>query len=86
MVDVHLNWLNWFHFLFLEESLLVIVIDCMIFLSPFLDVTRTSMSTVFFPRTARLWNSLPIEYFPLTYDPSGFKSRINGCLLKVGFF
>ena len=44
------------------------------------------MSTVFFPRTARLWNSLPIEYFPLTYDPSGFKSRINGCLLKVGFF
>ena len=21
-----------------------------------------------FPRTARLWNSLPIEYFPLTYD------------------
>ena len=44
------------------------------------------MSTVFFPRTARLWNSLPIEYFPLTYGPSGFKSRINGCLLKVGFF
>ena len=31
----------------------------------------------FFPRTARLWNSLPIEYFPLTYDLSGFKSRIN---------
>ena len=20
-----------------------------------------------FPRTARLWNSLPIEFFPLTY-------------------
>ena len=31
----------------------------------------------FFPRTARLWNSLPIECFPLTYDLSGFKSRIN---------
>ena len=28
----------------------------------------------FFPRTARLWNSLPIECFPLTYDLSGFKS------------
>ena len=28
----------------------------------------------FFPRTARLWNSLPIERFPLTYDLSGFKS------------
>ena len=30
-----------------------------------------------FPRTARLWNSLPLEWFPLTYDLSGFKSRIN---------
>ena len=27
----------------------------------------------FFPRTARLWNSLPIECFPWTYDLSGFK-------------
>ena len=26
----------------------------------------------FFPFTARLWNSLPIECFPLTYDLSGF--------------
>ena len=31
----------------------------------------------FFLCTARLWNSLPIECFPLTYDLSGFKSRIN---------
>ena len=31
----------------------------------------------FFPCTARLWNSLPIKCFPLTYDLSGFKSRIN---------
>ena len=38
----------------------------------------------FFPRTARLWNSLPIECFPLTYDLSGFKSRINRHLLTVG--
>ena len=30
-----------------------------------------------FPRTAKLWNSVPIAYFPLTYDLSGFKSRIN---------
>ena len=27
----------------------------------------------FFPRTARLWNSLPIECFPSNYDLSGFK-------------
>ena len=40
----------------------------------------------FFPRTARLWNSLLIECFPLTYDLSGFKSRINRYLLTVGSF
>ena len=33
---------------FLEVGLLVIMIDCMIFLSPFLDVTRMSLSTVSF--------------------------------------
>ena len=49
LVDVLQNWLNWFHFLFLEVGQLVIVIDCMIFSSPFLDVTRASMSTVSFP-------------------------------------
>ena len=40
----------------------------------------------FFPRTARLWNSLPIECFPWTYDLSGFKSRVNRYLLTVGSF
>ena len=40
----------------------------------------------FFPRTDKLWNSLPIECFPLTYDLSGFKSRINRHLLTVGSF
>ena len=64
MVDVNLDWFNWFHFLILEGVLLFILIDCMIFLSP-----------------ARPWNFLPIECFPLTYDLSGFKSRINGHLL-----
>ena len=39
-----------------------------------------------FPRTARLWNSLPIECFPLTYDLNGFKSRINRHLLTVDSF
>ena len=45
---VHLNWLNWFHFLILVEGLLIILIDCIIFLTPFLDVTRISMSRVSF--------------------------------------
>ena len=40
----------------------------------------------FFPRTARLWNFLLIECFPLTYDLSGFKSSINRYLLTVGSF
>ena len=40
----------------------------------------------FFPHTARLWNSLPIEYSPLTYNLNGFKSRINRQLLTVGSF
>ena len=31
----------------------------------------------FFPCTARLWNSMPIECSPLTYDLNGLKSRIN---------
>ena len=40
----------------------------------------------FFSRTAKLWNSLPIECFPLTYDLSGFKSRIKRHLLIVDSF
>ena len=44
----HLNWLNWFHFYILEEGLLVILIGCITFRSPFLDVTRKSMSIIFF--------------------------------------
>ena len=63
LVDVHLNSLSWFHFLSLEGGLLVILIDCMIFLSPFLDVTRMSMSTVSFLAQLDsgilcLWNAL----------------------------
>ena len=48
LVDVHLNWLNWFHFLILEGDLLVILMDCMASLSPSLDVVRMSMSAVSF--------------------------------------
>ena len=53
-----------------------ILVDCLTFLSLFLDVTRIFYANNF-PHTARLWNVLPIEYFPLTYDLNGFKSRIN---------
>ena len=39
---------DWFHIVVLEGGLLVILVDCMIFLSPFLDVVKMSMSTVSF--------------------------------------
>ena len=74
LVDVYLNWLNWSHFLIIMGGLLVIQMDCMIFVWPFLS------------RTARLRNFLPIKCFPLTYDLSGFMSRINRHALTVGFF
>ena len=40
----------------------------------------------FFPRTAKLRNSLALECFPLTYDLSGCESRIKRHLLTVGSF
>ena len=42
----HLDWLNWFHFLIFVADPFVILISCMIFLSPFLYAKRMSMSTV----------------------------------------
>ena len=48
--------------------------------------TRMSYVNSFFPRTARLWNSLPIECFPLTYNLNGFKSRIKRHLVTAGSF
>ena len=65
LVDVHRNQLSWFHFLIFEGGLLVVLIDCMIFLSPFLDVKRMSIVNSFFPRTARPWNSV---YRMLSFD------------------
>ena len=70
LIEVFQNWHNWFQFVFLERGLLLILIDCTIFLSPFLDATRMSMSRVSF--CAKLdclpINSLPKECFPLTYN------------------
>ena len=40
----------------------------------------------FFPPIVRMWNSLPIECFLLTYDLNGFKCKINRHLLTVGSF
>ena len=65
LVGVHLNWLNWFYFLLLEGALLVILIHCMIFLSPFLDVTTMSMSTVSFAQLASVSLCFSLYIYPI---------------------
>ena len=63
------------------------MIDSIIFLSLFLDVTRMSMSTV--PFLAQLESGilcLYIECFLLTYDLNGSNYRVNRNLLTVGSF
>ena len=47
-VDVHLNWLNWFHFLVPQGGPFVILLGCMTLLSLFQDHLRMSMSTISF--------------------------------------
>ena len=49
----------------------------MIFLSPFLDIIKMSNVNCFFHGTARHWNSLLPECFPLTFDLNDFKPRVN---------
>ena len=71
-MDVDLNWLDWFHFRIIEGGLFVILIDCMIFLSPFLDVTRISLSTVSLP--ALLGSGI---FCPLAYDPNGLSLELT---------
>ena len=81
--------MEWFHihFLSLVRRSIDILIDFMIFLSPFLDVIKMSMSAVsFIARTVRLWNSLSAERFPLTYDPNSFEPRVKRHLLLLGSF
>ena len=76
-VDVYLNWLNWLHLLILEDLPWELVSAAsstssasthysdklhdfsIIIPRSYIDVYVNS----FFPRTSRLWNSLPIEYF-----------------------
>ena len=38
----------------------------------------------FFPRTGRLWNPLPVECFPLTYNLNGFQSCV--CYIFASLF
>ena len=86
VLDVHLNWFNWSYFLILGGGLLVILIDCINFSVKIPRYYKGVYIKSFFFRRARLWNFLPIECFPLTFDLNGFKSRINRHYLTVGSF
>ena len=52
----------------------------------FIKIKSERESEVFTHEGEYIYNSLPIECFPLTYDLSDFKSRINRYLLTVGSF
>ena len=48
------------------------------------DIPRCNFyQTSFFPRPARLWNSLYADYFPSEYNLPAFKSRVNRFLLSL---
>ena len=65
-----------------QGRLLVILIDCIISVT----TSRCYEDVCVKSHKAKLWNSRPIECFLLTYDLSGFKSRISRHLLTVGSF
>ena len=81
--DVHINWPNWFLLVILKQIPLVILIDCMLFLSPFLDVMRMSCQQFFLCRV-RLWNSLRAEC--LTYDLKNLNLELIGIFHRCSRF
>ena len=83
MVNVYVNWLNWFYFLSLKGGLVVIFID---FSAAIPRCYKDVYVNSFFSCKARFWNSLLIECFPLTYDLNYCKFRINRHLITVCSF
>ena len=82
LVDAHLNWLNWFHFLILEGGL-----TC--YSNRLNDVTaaiswcyKIVYINSFFPCIARLWTSLPAEWFPLSYEFRVYRRLLSLVLSK----
>ena len=87
LVDVLQNWLNWFVPLPFSRRRSTRYSDRLHDIS--VTISRCYKDVYvnsFFPLAAKLWNSLSIECFTLTYDLSGFKSRINRHALTVGSF
>ena len=86
LVDVLQNWLNWFHFFFSPQRWTCYSDRLHNFSATILRNNKDVYVNSFFTHTARPWNSLLMECFPLTYDLNGFKSRINRHLLTAGSF
>ena len=85
LIDVHLNWMNWFYLLILVAAPLILLIGCIIFVI-FPGCFNYVNVNSFFSRTPRPWNSLPAECFPLAYDLIGFKSGVNSHLFSLDSF
>ena len=85
LVDVLQNCLDWFHFLFFRGRS-TRYSDRLHDFSVTIPRCYKNVYVNNFFRTARLWNSLPIKCFLLTYDINGFKSRIKRHLLTVDSF
>ena len=76
LVYFYLNWMSFCLFLILMVGRHVVVIGWMFFVvipRRYKDVYVKR----FCPCTVRLWNSLQAEWFPLTYDLNGLKSRVH---------
>ena len=74
--DIYLIWLNCLQILILIGGMLITLISSMISSVIIPRCHKNFYANSFFPTTTKFWNSLPGEYFPLTYDLNGFKSKI----------
>ena len=83
LVDVHVNCSNLFHYHILLVGLLVILIDFMIFLSPFV-ILQGFISAVFF--LAQFDSGILWLENVLTCDLNGFESRVDRHFLSLDFF
>ena len=77
LIDVYLNWLNWFHFLYYGGGSTCYSDRLHDFSVTISRCCKDLYFNSFFPFTARLWNSLRIECFSLSCDVNRFNSRIN---------
>ena len=83
-LDVHLNCLKSFHSLILMKALLVILIICMTFLLPYLDVIRMSMSRVSLHCQTVQFAACRMIFLDLYKD--GFYNQLSNMLFFFVFF